>query len=355
MNDGMTPLSALQPRDRRLAGRVVATLSAVAGGVTVAFAVVAPGQQGPSAVGIIASVLTAVAVIGGAVLLQRHPDRGDWAWAVFPFAAVVAIVALDLITVDASVSAQIFFLFPALYAAFQLPRAGVIAVAAASIAGSVVDSLAVLPMGTGLVQSAFLAAALATCATLLVLSGERQDALLSQLRRQAAVDSLTGLVTRRVLDNAAASALSGAASELGTGLVLLDVDRFKWINDELGHPCGDEVLVQLAALLMDGTRPSDTISRMGGDEIAVLLAGCSVETLQRRAEQILWDVRAHPFVLASGRTPAVTVSIGVAQLPTHAVDLRSLYSAADASLYVAKRAGRDRIGPLPQEREAAHA
>ena len=123
---------------------------------------------------------------------------------------------------------------------------------------------------------------------LLVVSGERQDTLIEQLKRQAAIDSLTGLVTRRVLDNAAASALSGGASELGTGLILLDIDKFKHINDEYGHPIGDEVLVQLAELLMIGVRPSDTVSRMGGDEIAILLAGCSVEAvlIARRADLV---------------------------------------------------------------------
>ena len=100
-----------------------------------------------------------------------------------------------------------------------------------------------------------------------------------------------------MLDEAAASALSGAASEHGTGLILLDIDHFKQVNDEFGHPAGDEVLVQVGQLLLRGTPDGDTVSRLGGDEIAVLLAGCSIDTLRRRAEQILAAVRAHSFEL----------------------------------------------------------
>jgi diguanylate cyclase (GGDEF)-like protein len=197
------------------------------------------------------------------------------------------------------------------------------------------------------VQAGYLVAAVATTVGLLVLSGERQDVLVAELRTQAAVDSLTGLVTRRVLDEAASSALSGAASEQGTGLILLDIDHFKRINDEHGHLAGDEVLVQVSKVLMDTSRASDTVSRMGGDEIAVLLAGCSVEGLRRRAEQILLDMRAGDFTADTGVPLSITVSIGIAHLPTHGSNLRALYGAADTSLYVAKRCGRDQVGPMP--------
>jgi diguanylate cyclase (GGDEF)-like protein len=341
-------IAALQPRDRAVAARVVSTLAAVAGGVTVLFAAIGPDAQGDTTpLSIAITIGASVAVVLASLLLRRLHSRGSWFWVAFPFATTAVIVGLDLLTRDASVSAQIFFFFPALYAAFQLPRRGAIAVAAACIIGDAIDTFSLLPPRMALMQTGYLAAALLTCVVLLVLSGERQDALIAQLQRQAAIDSLTGLVTRRVLDNAAVSALSGAASELGTGLILLDVDKFKAINDEYGHPIGDEVLVQLADLLMLGVRPSDTVSRMGGDEVAILLAGCSVEAVLLRAEQILWEVRAHPFEAETGQPLSVSVSIGVAHLPTHGSNLRALYSAADSSLYAAKRAGRDQIGPMP--------
>jgi diguanylate cyclase (GGDEF)-like protein len=351
----MSLLAQLQPRDRELAARVISTLALVAGGVTVLFAAIAPGSQGTTAASIAITISTSMVIVVAAIVLRRVHSTADWFWVAFPFLAVSAIVGLDLMTNDASVSAQIFFFFPALYAAFQLPRYGALAVGVAAITGDLIDTFTLLPSSVAIMQSAYLAAAIITSMVLLVVSGERQDELVAQLKRQAAIDSLTGLVTRRVLDNAAASALSGAASELGTGLILLDIDKFKHINDEYGHPVGDEVLVQLAELLLIGVRPSDTVSRMGGDEIAILLAGCSVDAVTTRAEQILWEVRAHPFEVEPGLMLSVSVSIGVAHLPTHGADLRSLYGAADWSLYAAKRGGRNQIGPMPEQRARSHA
>ena len=147
---------------------------------------------------------------------------------------------------------------------------------------------------------------------------------MTRLERQAAVDALTGLATRRVLDEAARSAISGAVSHDGTSLILLDVDEFKSVNDRYGHPAGDEVLVQLADYLVRSARRDDVVSRLGGDEMAVLLPGCAVTSLQRRAEQIVADVGTHPFVLPSGEEIRVSVSVGLANVPADAVDLRPL-------------------------------
>jgi diguanylate cyclase (GGDEF)-like protein len=105
--------------------------------------------------------------------------------------------------------------------------------------------------------------------------------------------------------------------------------------------------VQVSRLLLTGSRASDTVSRMGGDEIAVLLAGCSVNGLRSRAEQILNNVRACEFTSDTGVRLAITISMGIAHLPTHGANLRALYGAADTSLYVAKRCGRDQVGPMP--------
>jgi diguanylate cyclase (GGDEF)-like protein len=273
--------------------------------------------------------------------------RGQWVWALFPFAAIGVVVLLDLLTSDASVSAQVFFLFPALYAGFSLPRCGAALVCGAAVTGDLVDVFAELPARVALVQGSYLLAAIMATTAVLIVSGERQDALVAELRRQAAVDPLTGLVTRRVFDEAANSALSGAGRAQGTGLILLDIDHFKRVNDDHGHPAGDAVLVQISQLLLRGTRDSDTISRMGGDEIAIVLAGCSLETLRRRADEIVTAVRAHEFVIDGDEPFQVSVSLGLAHLPTHGTNLRALYGAADASLYVAKRAGRDQVGPLP--------
>lgn len=326
---------------------MLSTLALVAGGVTVAIAAVAPREQGPTptSVGLVGVAAASVVVV--AFLLRRMRNRGRWVWALFPFIGIAVIVLLDLLTSDASVNAQVFFLFPALYAGFSLQRAGALLVCGAAVAGDLSDVLAELPVRVALVQGCYLVSAIVAATSVLIVAGERQDALVAELRRQAAVDPLTGLVTRRVFDEAAAAALSRAGCEYGTGLILLDIDHFKQVNDEYGHPAGDSVLVQVSRLLQRETRDGDTVSRMGGDEIAILLAGCSVDTLHRRAEQIVREVRGHSFVIDGSEPFHLSVSVGLAHLPTHGSNLRALYGAADASLYVAKRAGRDQVGPLP--------
>jgi diguanylate cyclase (GGDEF)-like protein len=339
-------LDAVQPRDHKGAGRAVSVLCLVGIGVTVVFA---PFQSGSFDVnrlhlGIGVATLVAVGLLSWAA--RRFDEASHVAWAICPFLTVAAIVALDYLTSDSSVAAQIFFLFPALYGASQLRRSGAVVVTAAAIAGDVVVVAGLLPLREAVVSAGYLTAALATTSALLIHAGERQADLIAQLVHRAAIDPLTGLVTRRVLDEAAQSAMTGAASESGTSLILLDVDNFKAINDRHGHPAGDQVLVQLARLLVDSAAPNEVVSRMGGDEIALLLPGSSTDGLRRRAEQIVWEVRAHEFVVYDGGSTgsvSVSVSVGTAHAPTHAVDLHALYVAADAALYDAKHSGRDRV------------
>jgi diguanylate cyclase (GGDEF)-like protein len=333
--------SWLTPRDTAAAAHIVQTLSVVAAAVTMLFAVFGPTESGRT-VTILVTAAVLTAAIGGAWSLRFLTSKHQRFWAVCPLLATGAIVGLDLFTHDASVGAQIFFFFPALYGASQLPRPGAITVTLAATGGEIVVALALLPLGTAVISIGYVSATLLTSSALLILGEERQARLVAQLRHLAAVDPLTGLVTRRVLDESARAALSSTASD-GTALILLDVDDFKSVNDHYGHPAGDDVLVGLARILADASRPNDVVSRLGGDEVALLLTGVTREIAERRAKKILWDVRAHKFAVAGGHELSITVSVGVAHAPEHAVDLRSLYGAADAALYAAKRAGRNQV------------
>ena len=105
-----------------------------------------------------------------------------------------------------------------------------------------------------------------------------------QLRWRARHDGLTGLLNRRAMQEAIDEQLQRSRRAGDTfAVVMVDIDHFKSINDRHGHPAGDEVLVQLARLLMDQSRDSDVVCRLGGDEIAVLLPGCAYSTAVARA------------------------------------------------------------------------
>lgn len=332
------------PRDHRAAARSVSTLAAVAAGVSLVFMPLQPAEHaaGPTAMLVSGGVIVLVIVL--AVLARYFREANRLAWTLGPLLAVAAIVVVDLLTNDSSVSAQIFLVFPALYGASQLRAPGAVVMTAASLIGEIVVVAGQLPTREAIVDAGYVAAALVTTAALLTVTSERQARLVARLEEMAAIDPLTGLVTRRVLDEAASSALSGANSDEGTALILLDVDNFKTINDEYGHPAGDAVLVELADLIVGRARGSDVVCRLGGDEIALLLPACSREVASRRAEEMVNDVRRHVFTVDDmGRTLSVGVSLGLAHAPSDAFDLRTLYSAADAALYQAKRGGRGRL------------
>ena len=348
----MAFVSSMQPRDTTAACHSLTTLSMVAGGVTLIFAV---GQlltalqatngrpAGATTVDVGLTVLAGALIMISGWSMRRRSSAHPLTWAIWPFAATSLIVLLDLLTADASTAAQIFMVFPALYAASQLRRAGVILVVTMVVAAEWAVTCTILPLDVAPVDASYMTAAIITTAALLTAAGERQEELVTLLERQAAIDPLTGLVTRRVLDDAAQAAMSGAAHEGGTALILIDIDHFKAINDTFGHPGGDEVLKQLAEVLVTCSRSTDVVSRMGGDEIAVLLPGCSGAVLAVRAERVLTKIRVHRFVLGDGRFVTVSISGGIAHAPTDANNLQSLYAAADSALYRAKNLGRDQI------------
>lgn len=156
---------------------------------------------------------------------------------------------------------------------------------------------------------------------------------------QADHDPLTGTALRRELDRQLATiraAASGAAR--GAGILVIDVDKFKGINDTLGHEAGDRVLQEVAARLGAGVRPADTVARTGGDEFVVLLPGIGDEsTLLARAEAFTTLV-AVPMEI-SGQQLRVGLSIGCVLVPRDAPLPSDLLALADAAMYEAKRSG----------------
>lgn len=167
-------------------------------------------------------------------------------------------------------------------------------------------------------------------------TSQRLQATALENARLALLDSLTGLPNRRLLADRMARAVAAAEQSEGrVGLVLLDIDRFKDINDSLGHDHGDELLEQVAERLRGALRDDDVVARLGGDEFAILLPDVGSV---RNAERLAHRVRAlfgPPFQLGEMRLHVET-SVGVACLPDHADDPSSLMRTADVAMYTAK-------------------
>ena len=256
---------------------------------------------------------------------------------------VVLICALNWLTQDTSAAAQAFFAFPVFWAASHLRAAGVALVTAMAVSADTATLFLLLPPSAAATDAVFFGAVLVVMAGMLVRANATQERLVHALQEQLTVDSLTGLATRRAFDGALETAMSRSVPG-GTALVLIDVDSFKSINDTHGHPVGDDVLVHLATVLRGRVRAEDAVlSRLGGDELAVLMPGCSRTVAVYRAQDLLEAVGAAPMTLADGSLLALSISVGVAHVPQHSSDRRGLYTAADAALYDAKRAGRGRV------------
>jgi len=160
-----------------------------------------------------------------------------------------------------------------------------------------------------------------------------------ELNRLARIDPLTGLKNRRGLDEILDEEIQRARrQETGFGVIWLDIDHFKSINDNLGHQAGDQILCRVALWLKAGVRPYDHPGRWGGDEFVVLLSPCDPETLDRIAVRIRESVEKESRKTG---TP-VTVSVGgYFALPGDNSD--TIFRHADRALYQAKREGRNRV------------
>ncbi len=166
---------------------------------------------------------------------------------------------------------------------------------------------------------------------------------------RASTDELTATFNRRRFAQIAAETL--AATPGRCGLLLLDADHFKQINDAYGHAIGDAVLVGLAQRLSAGLEPGDCLARWGGEEFAVLLPGvASNAELAERAERLRLAVNETPIVHGDVRVE-LTISVGCALAADGSQTLDTLLDTADSCLYAAKHEGRDRVSLLPSSKD----
>lgn len=178
-----------------------------------------------------------------------------------------------------------------------------------------------------------------------------------ELARLALRDPLTGLANRLLFSDRLRAAVARLERRSGPiAVLLLDVDRFKGVNDSLGHSIGDQLLTKLGARLTESVRASDTVARLSGDEFAVLAEDLEfADGAQRLAERALAALQA-PYEIEGGFTVTVTPSIGITVSANPAVTPDELMREADVALYAAKSAGRNRLAlfDAPLRREVRH-
>ncbi|MDA0702071.1 MAG: GGDEF domain-containing protein [Proteobacteria bacterium] len=179
-----------------------------------------------------------------------------------------------------------------------------------------------------------------------------ESATVAQLERSVAAleelvlrDPATGLYNRRALfERLAEETLRAIRHDEGFAVVMLDIDRFKKVNDSYGHAVGDAVIFAIAAHLGDHIRGSDLVARYGGEEFVLLLPRTGPAGAATIAERIRHAIAAAPIPVDGEESVQLTVSAGIATYPKDGAEGEAVLAAADKALYAAKRAGRNRIG-----------
>lgn len=269
--------------------------------------------------------------------MRRSPHPAIWvagAWAALP--VLLAIAAL--LTGEAASPVLVWFVLPAVTLGFRFePRGmvfGTLFLLAMFLAGAVVPA-----PGAALDARQALVPIAAAIVSTVILSGALVESDRAH-RRRSTIDPLTGLFNRNALEQRLAE-LDGQFADpegLVHALLLCDVDHFKRINDQLGHSAGDAVLQEIAQTMRSSLRAGDSIYRIGGEEILVILPGATREDAVEVSERLRGAVRRRRPIGVQ-----VTISIGIAVTGKTRVDSAELVSRADSALYAAKASGRDAV------------
>ncbi|HEX4856584.1 MAG TPA: diguanylate cyclase [Limnobacter sp.] len=175
------------------------------------------------------------------------------------------------------------------------------------------------------------------------------------LRNEVERDPLTGVLNRRGFDLTLEARLARLLPGETLGLMFLDLDGFKSVNDTLGHKAGDQVLKTSANLLKGATRNVDQVARLGGDEFAIIVARCNLQLLKNISERIIESFACDRLLVRIRQNHGLTVScsIGAAMYPLHGVTFQQLLEISDEQMYQAKKAGKNcyRIADLGRPAE----
>jgi diguanylate cyclase len=291
-------------------------------------------------------VAPALLIFASRPRLERRP----WMWAEAAGLAAVVVVG-TLISFSTTVSAAFIVIPILLYVAVRFHQAGT------AIAGLTIAAIAVWmtahghgPFLGGSSDAELLRAQLFV--GVVMVSGLVTSALATERRRVeerlrllADHDPVTGVFSRRRFTEELERWIAQSRRYGGHGaLLIIDLDRFKEINDAFGHEIGDRALARVAGLMRERLRSTDAVGRLGGDEFAVLLPQADQEQAAILAAELLQKVRAEATVRGGGRSIPITVSIGIGHFgPGVCLDPLQVIRNADLAMYRAKDVGRDRV------------
>jgi diguanylate cyclase (GGDEF)-like protein len=306
---------------------------------------------------LVAGLVTSVVVLGGALRTRRAraSERAARSYADFIEGIPVALVILRLDDLEDATSLRLVVGNPAALQLTDVPgdeavgrRLTELAPAAAPFLERLADvvrlrtpleRVGVAIPGSDAVHALRAVPLPDQCIGIALEDVTKQARLAESLRHQALHDHLTGLPNRAHLSQRLSVALDRAAEQgTRTGLLLMDLNQFKDVNDSLGHEYGDRLLIELARRLSRGMRNCDTIARLGGDEFAVLLTDVRDEHAARGVADRLVELSVEPFSVGEFRLQ-VGVSVGLALAPDQARDADELLRCADSAMYRAKEAG----------------
>lgn len=175
-----------------------------------------------------------------------------------------------------------------------------------------------------------------------------------QMTYQASHDALTGLINRREFERRLQETIDSAQTgEVRHALCFLDLDRFKMVNDSSGHAAGDNMLREIATIIRDAVRDSDSVGRIGGDEFALLLVGCPLDKARQIADDVVRSVGGYRFVWKD-RIFNVGVSVGLVEIGRDAGTLQDVMDSADSACYIAKKQGGVHVYSSREEVTARH-
>jgi diguanylate cyclase (GGDEF)-like protein len=234
---------------------------------------------------------------------------------------------------------EVYYVWPVVFAAYYFPLR-ILVVELAVAAASYATVLVIMDPGSiGVTRWLIVTTMLAGVGGLISRLQSRVDELVARLSDTARRDPLTGLLNRRGFEERLDAELARATrSESPVGLIVGDVDYFKTVNDRLGHPAGDAVLLRVAKLLASICRRGDTVARLGGEEFVFIVADADSEAAFDLAERAREKVEQ---AFADGPVP-LTVSFGAVSFPVDGTTAESLIATADQALYLAKHGGRNR-------------